>query len=199
MEELENLLEEFTEKIYNDEEFVLEDYGRLYNVLESKLTEDDANKIIKDNKDLFKKYGINPTGKMSASDLNSPGFKNYYNNLKKMDLEKLKKERRRLIDLGVSAMKKYDERKDEKIIITALKMFATSFGIGIISLIIPQYTKIFNGGVAPSVLYNSFRACMNSIRVLNTVIDEKEKEQKKSVKESYYYGYESVFDKIYNL
>ena len=69
--------------------------------------------------------------------------------------------------------------------------------MGVFSLIVPQYTKIFNGAVSPVMLHDSFKACMNWIKVLNTVIAEKEKEQKKSVKESY--GYSSVFDRIYNL
>lgn len=195
MESLEDILEMYAEKIDNGEEFLLEDYGLLYNVLEAKISTEEADELIKNNKELFKNYGFNPNAKMSKDDFKISSFKKYYESLKKKDIKKLKKDRAKFIDLAVSSLKKYDERKDESVLKSFLKVWVLALGIQYSALFVPEYTKIFNGMVHPNTLINSCRKLFNSLKVMNTVIAEKEK---KPVKESYY-GHGSTFDRIYEL
>ena len=195
MENLEDILEMYAEKIDNGEEFLLEDYGKLYNVLEAKISTEEADNLIKNNKKLLSEYGINLNAKMSKEDFKVAAFNKYYNSLKKKDIEKLKKERAKYVDLAISCIKKYDERKDESVLKSFLKAWALALGTSYFSLFIPECTKIFNGAVHPNVLKTSCKKLFNSLRVLNTVISEKEK---KPVKESYY-GHGSTFDRVYDL
>lgn len=195
MENLEDILEMYAEKIDNGEEFLLEDYGKLYNVLEAKISTEEADNLIKNNKKLLSEYGINLNAKMSKEDFKVVAFNRYYNFLKKKDIEKLKKDRAKYIDLAISCIKKYDERKDESVLKSFLKAWGLALGISYFSLFVPESTKIFNGAVHPNVLKTSCKKLFNSLRVLNTVISEKEK---KPVKESYY-GHGSTFDRVYDL
>lgn len=195
MENLEDILEMYAEKIDNGEEFLLEDYGKLYNVLEAKISTEEADNLIKNNKKLLSEYGINLNAKMSKEDFKVAAFNRYYNSLKKKDIEKLKKDRAKYIDLAISCIKKYDERKDESVLKSFLKAWGLALGTSYFSLFVPEFTKIFNGAVHPNVLKTSCKKLFNSLRVLNTVISEKEK---KPVKESYY-GHGSTFDRVYDL
>lgn len=199
MNDLDLLLEELSLSLDDDMMLCLEDCYRLEKCLEG-FNEDEVKQLMVQHKALYKKYGFNPNASMSTQEENMYQIHELRRKFEKMKLEKLKTARLKSIKLLDSAMAKYDKNKDESTLVSFFKSFITIFGAAFPPTMIPVLIGIEKStkldAILPAgMLENKFKYSMIIVKIMNKVIQEKEK---KPVKESYY-GHGSTFDRVYDL
>ena len=209
MNELDLLLEELYWKTDDKVGLCLEDYTKLDKALKS-VTRDEIKQLNKgmqrnsSMKELYKKYNFNPNRRLTSKEKSNENVKKLLDVFRQQDISRLKEKRKMSVELADSALKNYDTNKDVSKLKMFLHMLAATLGvtIGLILLIpiisgamlIGTIASIFSSKSSEESAKERFMATSVIIAILNEAIAEKE--QKKSVKESY--GYSSVFDRIYN-